>query len=56
MPGYQPYPNKKNTPNRKTRKGARNVAFMKNKLAARKQREARVALRKPQDVEEQSEN
>ncbi len=39
MPNYTPYGNKKTLPNRKTRKGLRNTAFMKNKKVARTQRE-----------------
>jgi len=38
MPGYVSYGKKKTQPNRKTRKGVRNSAFIANKVAARKAR------------------
>jgi hypothetical protein len=45
MPDYKPYPNEKNTPNRKTRKGERAKTFLANKAAGRKLRNARKAER-----------
>ncbi len=41
MPVYKPYPNAKNTPNRKVRKGDRNRTFVLNKAAGRLARKAR---------------
>lgn len=45
---YLPYATKKSTPNRKTRKGARNTVFIKNKkskklLKSQARRERRLA-------------
>ena len=54
MPLYKNYGTKKETPSRKTRKGLRNTAFMNNKLAARKSREARAILRREQAETEPS--
>lgn len=36
MPEYKPYPNSKDTPSRKSRKGSRNTVFVANKIANRK--------------------
>lgn len=41
MPHYIAYPKEKDTPSRKSRKGSRNSAFIKNKAAGRLQRKAR---------------
>lgn len=54
MSEYKPYGKEKTLPNRKTRKGVRNSAFMFNKLAARKLREQRAEKRREQDEVEQS--
>lgn len=54
MPLYKNYGTAKTLPNRKTRKGLRNTAFMNNKLAARKLREAKVVERREQVEAEQS--
>lgn len=35
MPQYKPYPNEKNTPSRKSRKGSRRSVFLFNKVANR---------------------
>lgn len=45
MPQYTPYPKEKDTPSRKSRKGGRNTAFLKNKVAGRLQRKARKERR-----------
>lgn len=45
MPAYKPYPNEKDTPNRKSRKGSRRTVFLANKVAGRLQRKARKELR-----------
>lgn len=45
MPAYKPYPNEKNTPNRKTRKGERRTVFLANKVANRLLVKARKAER-----------
>jgi hypothetical protein len=45
MPDYKPYPNEKNTPNRKTRKGERVKTFLLNKAAGKKLRNAHKAER-----------
>jgi hypothetical protein len=46
MPAYLPYPTKKETPNRKTRKGDRAKVFLTNKNLAKKLRKERLAARK----------
>lgn len=53
-PLYEAYGNEKTLPNRKARKGLRNTVFIKNKVAARKLRAERVALRREQAGEEQA--
>ncbi len=45
MPQYTPYAKAKDTPSRKSRKGTRNSAFIKNKVAGRLQRKARKERR-----------
>lgn len=46
MPNYSPYPNEKNTPSRKQRKGARLKTFMDNKkLAKNRKKEIRRGKR-----------
>ena len=45
MPAYKSYPNKKDTPSRKSRKGSRRSVFSANKVAGRIQRKARKELR-----------
>ncbi len=45
MPQYTPYPKEKDTPSRKSRKGGRNTAFLKNKVAGRLARKARKERR-----------
>lgn len=45
MPVYKPYPNSKDTPNRKARKGDRNKTFVVNKVAGRLLRKARKEAR-----------
>ena len=41
MPNYMKYPNEKEVPNRKTRKGERAKIYLANKAAAKKLRKAR---------------
>jgi len=48
---YQPYPTKKSTPNRMSRKRARGITFIKNKKASKLAREARLELRRQREVE-----
>lgn len=45
MPSYKSYPNNKNTPNRKTRKGMRRTVFLANSKMNSKaiKRQARLA-------------
>ena len=45
MPLYKPYPNSKDTPSRKSRKGDRRTVFLANKVAGKLQRKARKELR-----------
>jgi hypothetical protein len=45
MPNYTKYPNEKEVPNRKTRKGERAKIFLANKAASRKLRKARQEAR-----------
>ncbi len=45
MPEYKAYPDSKNTPSRKARKGDRNKTFVQNKVAGRLLRKARKAAR-----------
>ena len=45
MPNYAAYPNEKNTPSRKARKGDRARIFLANKGAAKKLRKARQEAR-----------
>ena len=45
MPNYTKYPNEKEVPNRKTRKGDRTRVYLANKGAAKKLRKARQEAR-----------
>jgi len=45
MPNYIAYPNEKNTPSRKARKGERARIYLANKGAAKKLRKAREEAR-----------
>lgn len=45
MPLYTKYPNSKETPSRLSRKGSRNKIFQANKMANRKQKSERAALK-----------
>jgi len=45
MPEYKAYPNSKDTPSRKSRKGSRNTVFVSNKVANRKLVKARKDAR-----------
>ena len=45
MPEYKAYPDSKNTPSRKARKGDRNKTFALNKVAGRLLRKARKEAR-----------
>lgn len=55
MPQYSPYANKKDTPSRKNRKGARLKTFVDNKKLARKLRSERASLRREQAEAKQDE-